>query len=195
MWRIVSRWLPLKNKRSELKKALKIISRLEKTTANSKSNILIAKSGEKIIYANKENHFLIQIIHLAVIVTPLIIVCFQRNELNLFACSVLIFCSTISFFSYVKGSFQTKSNIEINIANGEIRINRIGFFGKPILKDKVIKTETSNELLKENIPFSDTLEKRLTLKNKDNKIPVFDLRNDSDFNQIHLSLKLLVKGQ
>jgi len=178
-----------------LKKALKIIKRLEEITSNNKSNIEIAKRGEKIIYENKENHILIQIIHLVLIIPPLILVYFQKNELNLFTIIILIICSILGLLSYLKGSFQTNNKIEIDLCKGEIKINRKGFFGKSILKDKVVKTEKTNEILKEDIPFSDSLDKRITLKNNDTKIPLFDLKCDSDFDQIFLSLKLLAKGE
>jgi len=75
-----------------------------------------------------------------------------------------------------------------------MKINRNGFFGKSILKDKVIRIQKSNEIIKEDVPFSDSLDKRITLKNNGTKIPLFDLKYDSDFDQIFLSLKLLAKG-
>jgi len=173
---------------------LKIVKRLEEITSNNKSNIEIVKRGDKIIYANKENHFLIQIIHLVLIILPLILAYFQRDTLNLFTIIVLSICSIISFLSYLKGSFQTNNEIEIDLSKGEIKINSKGFLGKTILKDKVVKTEKSNEILKEDIPFYDSLDKRITLKNNDTKIPLFELKYDSDFDQILLSLKLLTKG-
>ena len=177
-----------------MKKALKIVKRLEETTSNNKSNIEIAKRGEKIIYANKENHLLIRLIHIVLIITPLILIYFQKNELNLFVIIIFILCSIISLLSYLKGSFQTNNKIEIDLAKGEMIINRNGFFGKSILKDMVVKTQKSNEILEEDIPFSDSLDKRITLKNNEAIIPLFDLKYDSDFDQIFLSLELLAKG-
>ena len=182
-------------KYSELKKALKIVKRLEEITSTNKSNIEICIRGKKIFYVNKENHLLIQIIHLVLIISPLILIYFQGNKLNSITIIILIICSIIILISYLKGSFQTNNKIEIDISKGEIKINRKGFFGKPILKDKVVKTEKSNEILKEDIPFSDSLDKRITLENNGIKIPLFDLKNDSAFDQIFLSLKLLTKGE
>ena len=178
-----------------MQKALKIVKRLEEITSTNKSNIEIAKRGEKVIYAKKENHLLIQIIHLALITSPLILIYFQKNKLNSFTIIILIICSIISFLSYLKGSFQTNNTIEIDLSKGEMKINRKGFFGKSILKDKVIKTEKNNEILEEDIPFSDSLDKRITLRKNGTKIPLLDLKDDSVFDQIFLSLKLLARGE
>lgn len=172
---------------------MKIFNRLEEAPSKI-SKIEITKKDGKLIYATKENHLLILIVYLILIFMPLIVVWSLKSELNLIVISTLIICSFICLFSYIKGSFQTNNVIEISIENEEIHIKRNGFFGKLILKEKIIKSEKDNELLLEKIPLSSSLDKRITLKTNGNKIPLFDLECDTNFDQIFLSLQLLVKG-
>ena len=177
-----------------MNKALKIINRLESTTSDQKSDVRVSKNEEIIIFVTKENQLLIQLIHFMLLIGPILILIYQKNNQSLIEQIILILSSIIILLSYIKGSFQTDNRIEINIKTGEVEINRKSFFGKLFRKNKIVKTTKSNEIIKEDIPLSFRLDKRLTLLNNKEKIPLIDFRNNSTFDQIYLALNLLVKS-
>lgn len=177
-----------------MKKALKIIKRLEASNLNHKFDVKIVNSDKMVIYKSKENQILLQTIHLMLAIAPMILIYLGRQQMGLIAVLLFVTMSLIGFVAYFMGPFQTNNKVVVDLVKGEITVIRKGFFGHFKPKNKFVKIQACNEIVKQNIPFWKGLEKRITLKCDETKVPLFDLKQDSQFDQIVLSLKLLVKG-
>lgn len=178
-----------------MKKALKIIDRLAKDSVMHTSQINVIKNEGKVIFETKENQVTNQIYYLTFFILPLVSIYFFRNFTDLFYAVVMIFCSIGILHSYFQGSFQTDNRIEIDLKKEEIHINRKTAFGSFTKKNKVFKTQKRNEVIKEDISFSDSIDIRLLLQIDEDRIPLIDLKNDSISDQVFLSLNLLVKHE
>jgi hypothetical protein len=179
-----------------LKKALKIIDRLEESTSLNKSTVEVYKNANRIVYASKINHFLILLISIVLITAPFYLIYSLKNEIGFIRISILVICSLIITLGYFKGTFQTYNDVEVEIGKRRIFVKRKGWLGKLILKDRIVHKLRSNEIIEETIPFTFSFQTRITLKNEGVKIPLFDIgKYDSSFDDILLSLRLLVKDE
>ena len=147
-----------------MKKALKIAERLEEILTNNKSDVIIKKIGERVIIESLENRNLLQVLYLALIISPWLIIFIVKSELSLILVIIMLVYSIIIVLSYYKGFVQSDNRIEIDLDKEEIKLIKLNQIGKFFIKERILKTKKDNEILKRNIPLSDTLNIRISMK-------------------------------